>query len=177
MFACPVSTYALNVLTIPVTLGTAHRSDHTGSINMRTWFMGRFIARDTAKTLQSLQARHVDDRRQCARQLLDNIFRVEQKIKQTPGPGSAWNAIYEAEDHHAKGCMQLAMAQGVGTYGDPNYSAAALFQSYLLANSGVLPSKQSRDVTQSVIAFIASTLPQEEIRTMTTKYGVAWDKF
>jgi hypothetical protein len=73
--------------------------------------------------------------------------------------------------------MQLAMAQGVGTYGDPNYSAAALFQSYLLANSGVLPSKQSRDVTQSVIAFIASTLPQEEIRTMTTKYGVAWDKF
>ena len=134
---------------------------------MFRWLKGRafgsFTKSDTKKVLRSIVGLPADVQRSCAQRVLDEISAAAAELEKTPGPGHDLDEVIKKQLERAKASRHQALREGARDHSDPSWAAAALVESWLMANTGKFGRSTFEVVHGLIMGWVQSTLTEAEI--------------
>ena len=107
-----------------------------------------FIISDAEKTLNDVCKLSETAQRVIAMSVYKDIMQSVQQIESTPGPSSPErDQVIRDQLNRAKAARHSALSRGAKDGSDPDWAAAAIIESWLMANSGTLGQKTFDEIT------------------------------
>ena len=123
-----------------------------------------FHETDTEKVLRNVVGLPADTQRSIAQTVLDEIIAALAEIEKTSGPSSPErDDAMKIQLKRATANRHVALMGGATDYTDPDWAAAALVESWLLANTGKLGRGTFEVIDGLVRGWLSATLTDAEI--------------
>lgn len=125
---------------------------------------GSFLRTDTEKVLRNVVGLPADTQRSIAQTVLDEIFAAVAEIEKTPGPSSPErDDAMKIQLERAMANRHVAIMGGATDDTAPDWAAAALVESWLMANTGKFGRSTSEVIDGLVGGWLRATLTDAEI--------------
>lgn len=123
-----------------------------------------WIISDTRRTLDDVKSLPEAVQRKIAAGVCQEIVQSLREIERTPGPSSPErDAVIRSQLSRATAARHHALGLGASNGADPDWAAAAIIESWLLANSGTFGAKAFGVINGSVMAWVGSVLSRSEL--------------
>lgn len=117
------------------------------------------IISNTERTLNEVRKLTKVVQRVIATSVYKEIVRGLRKIEATPGPSSPErDQVIRDQLNRAKAARHRALSRGAKNWTDPDWAAAAIIESWLMANSGALGRKAFDEITGLIMSWLRSVL-------------------
>jgi hypothetical protein len=124
---------------------------------------GSFLKSDAEKVLRNLVALPADIQRRCAHAVLQEILTALKEMESASGAGANRDTVIKKQLERAKANRHLAIINGARDYNNPDWAAAALCESWLMANTGALGHSTFDAINGLIMGWLHSTLTKAEI--------------
>jgi hypothetical protein len=125
------------------------------------WLIGRWQLRDVTRILGDLAAQPAAARHVCAYKVLSDILATQAEI--ACSPAEERTHIVLSQLRRGREQRQFALLTGAHHGGHPDWAAAALIESFAMANLGSLPKRTSAAIIGKIVEWLRLTLPSSTI--------------
>ncbi len=130
---------------------------------LKTRLGASFIVSDTERTLNEVGNLSEAAQRVIARSVYKEIVQSLRQIENTPGPSSPErDQVIRDQLNRAKAARHQALSRGAKNGADPDWAAAAIIESCLMANSGALGRKVFDEITGLTMSWLRSVLKESD---------------
>ena len=117
------------------------------------------IISDTEKTLNEVRTLSEAMQRVIAVNVYKEVVRSNKEIEGTPGPSSQErDQVIRDQLNRAKAARHRALSRGAENWADPDWAAAAVIESWLMAKSGALGRKAFDEIVGLITPWLQSVL-------------------
>ncbi len=114
-----------------------------------------FLASDTQKTLRAVRDLPSEEQQSVAQAVANEIFTAAEEIENTAAPGAQMDEVIRRHLTRAKEFRHEALKRGATNASNPLWAMASLYESWMMAVSGVLDERQSADIQQAIDRWLA----------------------
>lgn len=119
---------------------------------------------EAERTLRTVIQLPSEVQRAIASDVARSVFQAIREIERTPGPSSIQrDRVIKAQIANAVTKRHQAIENGATSDEDPNWSTAALIESWLVANSGVAGREAGKHITELILGWAGSVLSEAEL--------------